>query len=135
MHSRYRGVRCRSKQHGVWALLLKQFWYAPERQWNIVCQRSVCKSMGQMPAPHYSAREIFAGKSMYSKKIQTQYGSSIEKWVDNLLNERNICKICGPKHAIHLFRNFSEILIFKSNSWKKAYKKCQTRRSSLVGFN
>lgn len=23
---RYRGVRCRSKQHGVWALLMKQFW-------------------------------------------------------------------------------------------------------------
>jgi len=23
---KYRGVRCRSKQHGVWALLLKQFW-------------------------------------------------------------------------------------------------------------
>jgi len=23
---RYRGVRCRSKQHGVWAILLKQFW-------------------------------------------------------------------------------------------------------------
>lgn len=23
---RYRGVRCRSKQHGVWALLVKQFW-------------------------------------------------------------------------------------------------------------
>lgn len=25
-NDRYRGVRCRSKQHGVWALLLKQFW-------------------------------------------------------------------------------------------------------------
>lgn len=23
---KYRGVRCRSKQHGVWALLMKQFW-------------------------------------------------------------------------------------------------------------
>lgn len=23
---KYRGVRCRSKQHGVWALLIKQFW-------------------------------------------------------------------------------------------------------------
>lgn len=28
---RYRGVRCRSKQHGVWALLLKQFWLGLSR--------------------------------------------------------------------------------------------------------
>jgi len=28
---KYRGVRCRSKQHGVWALLLKQFWLGLSR--------------------------------------------------------------------------------------------------------
>jgi len=28
---KYSGVRCRSKQHGVWALLLKQFWLALTR--------------------------------------------------------------------------------------------------------
>jgi len=28
---KYRGVRCRSKQHGVWALLIKQFWLGLSR--------------------------------------------------------------------------------------------------------
>jgi len=28
---KYRGVRCRSKQHGVWALLMKQFWLGLEK--------------------------------------------------------------------------------------------------------
>lgn len=28
---RYTGVRCRSKQHGVWALLVKQFWLGMSR--------------------------------------------------------------------------------------------------------
>lgn len=27
-YERYRGIRCRSRQHGVWALLCKQFWLA-----------------------------------------------------------------------------------------------------------
>ena len=28
---KYTGVRCRSKQHGVWALLVKQFWLGLSR--------------------------------------------------------------------------------------------------------